>query len=225
MNKLADAAAGEPTAEVSGRLALSGMLWWGGEKDAALGELARAVKLVPGDSELKLSLAELRAQRGESDEALAVVDSVEATDQKILQRRELLALRVAAQANQGDRARLAAERLFGLRLDSTTQVLLAAQMHQLGMHDLAEAVMSRARRHAGNNVEAMVAIMQQYQRQGKVDEAAQVAYLIIRRTPDAGSRRSSRRPTRLRPSPINRPCSSSPDRASSRRRSTGLRRN
>ena len=44
-------------------------------------------------------------------------------------------------------------------------------MHQLGLHELAEAVLGRARRRAGNKATALVALMLQYQRQGKNDES------------------------------------------------------
>src|SRR5262249_5383111 len=136
-----------------------------------------------GDPELRLSLADLRAKQGEPDEALALVDSVEPLDQKTMQRREILALRLAVLTGDVDRARKAAERLFNLRLDTETQVQLAAQMHHLGMHDLAEAVLARARRRAGNNANTLVGLMQQYQRQNKLDVAVQVAHQILRRAP------------------------------------------
>ena len=114
-----------------------------------------------------------------------MVDSVEAVDQDVTRRRELLALRLAVQAGRVERARLAAERLFGLRLDSSHQVQLAAQMQQLGMHELAEAVLARARRRAGNNEPALVGLMLQYQRQGKADAAVQIAHQLLRRSGNA----------------------------------------
>ena len=61
-----------------------------------------------------------------------------------LRRREELALRLAVSSGDVERARHAAERLFGLRLDTDTQVILAGQMHQLGLHELADAVLGRA---------------------------------------------------------------------------------
>ncbi len=80
-------------------------------------------------------------------------------------RREELALRVAVRTGNIDRARQAAERLFGLRLDTDTQIALSGQMHQLGLHELAEALLGRARRRAGNKASALVGLMLQYQRQ------------------------------------------------------------
>lgn len=172
-----------PADALYAHLELSALKWWSDEKDEALKELAQAVELVPSDSDLKLNLAELQSQRQDPDEGLALVESVESVDQKVTQRRELLALRLAVQTGQVERARKAAERLFGLRLDSNTQVQLAQQMHQLGMHDLAEAVLARARRRAGNNSAVLVSLMGQYQRRGKTDIAEQVAHQILRRAP------------------------------------------
>ncbi len=132
------------------------------------------------DVDLRLGLAEIQAKRGEPAEALELVDSVETLDQKTTQRREVMALRLAVLSGDVERARKASERLFGLRLDADTQVQLAAQMNQLGMHDLAEAVLARARRRAGGNTSALVALMLQYQQAGKTDTAFQIANQILR---------------------------------------------
>ena len=99
-----------------------------------------------------------------------------------MRRREEQALRLAIATGNLERARQAAERLFGLRLDTDTQVRLAGQMHQLGLHELAEAVLGRARRRAGNKASALVGLMLQYQRQDKVDAAVQAALQILQST-------------------------------------------
>ena len=78
-----------------------------------------------------------------------------------------------------------------MRLDSSIQVQLAAQMHQLGMHELAEAVLARARRRAGNNTDALLGLMSQYQRQGKTDTAVQIAHQILRRSESSSSSHSA----------------------------------
>ncbi len=172
----------EGDAKLFPTLATSYLLWWNDDKDEALKEYTRATEMVRNDVELKLSLADLRAQRGEPLEALEAADSVEPLDQKTMQRREMLALRLAVLGGDVDRARKASERLFGLRLDADTQVQLATQMNQLGMHDLSEAVLARARRRSGGNSAALVALMLQYQKQGKADVAVQVANQILRQT-------------------------------------------
>ncbi len=112
----------------------------------------------------------------------ALADAVQPLDNSTMKRREELALRLAVLIGDLERARQAAERLFGLRLDTDTQVRLAGQMSQLGQHELAEAVLGRARRRAGNRATALVGMMLQYQRQGKLDTAVQVAMQILRST-------------------------------------------
>ncbi|MDR3638922.1 MAG: DUF1583 domain-containing protein [Isosphaeraceae bacterium] len=164
-------------------LAQSYLQWWADDRDESIRTLTRAADLTKGDPDLRLGLAEIRAERGETEDALAAVDAIDATDQKTMQRREIMALRFAVLAGNVARARLASERLFNLRLDTNLQVQLAAQMHQLGMHDLAEAVLARARRRAGSNIDTLVGLMQQYQRQNKMDVAVQVAHQILRRAP------------------------------------------
>ena len=182
--KRADAAKG--TAQVEALIALASLDWWNDEQDEAVRVLSRAVEAAGNDADLLLALAEIRAKRNEPDEALALVDSVEPADQQTMERRELMALNLAVLAGNADRARKAAERLFNLRLDTGLQVQLAAQMHQLGMHDLAEAVLARARRRAGNNTETLVSLMRQYQQQDKMEIAVQVAHQILRQSPGSG---------------------------------------
>ena len=111
-----------------------------------------------------------------------MVDAVQPLDNFSLRRREEVAMRLAVATGDIDRARQAAERLFGLRLETETQITLSGQMHQLGLHELAEAVLGRARRRAGNKATALVGLMLQYQRQQKLDQAVQVAMQILRST-------------------------------------------
>ena len=171
-----------PTDAVYPRLALTAFHWWNEEKDEAIAEFAKVVELSKSESELRLDLAELLEQQGERSDALALADAVQPLDNSTMKRREELALRLAVLVGDFERARQAAERLFGLRLDTDTQVRLAGQMNQLGQHELAEAVLGRARRRAGNKATALVGMMLQYQNQGKLDTAVQVAMQILRST-------------------------------------------
>jgi tetratricopeptide (TPR) repeat protein len=166
-------------------LALTALYWWNDQKDEAANVLGETAEQAKNDPEIRLLMAELRERRNEPEEALAILDSVEPLDNATMQKRETSALRLAVQSGNVERARLAAERLFGLRLDAETQVQLAAQMHQLGQHELAEAVLARARRRAGNRVAALISLMNQYQHQNQTDLAVQVAHQILRRGPSA----------------------------------------
>ena len=164
------------------RLALSSILWWSGDKDEAIAQLTRVVEGSRPESDLRLDLAELMEKQSDYAGSLAIVDAVQPLDNWSLRRREEVALRVAVRTGNIDRARQAAERLFGLRLDTDTQISLSGQMHQLGLHELAEALLGRARRRAGNKTSVLANLMTQYQRQEKTDQAVQVAMQILRTT-------------------------------------------
>jgi tetratricopeptide (TPR) repeat protein len=179
--KQADAAKA-PADAIFPRLALAAILWWNDERDDAVAELAKVAENSKVESELRLDLAELREQQGERAEALALADLVQPFDNTTMRRREEIALRLSVQTGNLERAQQAAERLFGLRLDTETQVSLAGQMSQLGLHELAEAVLGRARRRAGNKATALLGLMLQYQRQGKLDVAVQIAMQVLRST-------------------------------------------
>jgi tetratricopeptide (TPR) repeat protein len=168
-------------------LALGYCRWWNDDKDEAEQAVARAAEVAGSDPSIRLVLAELFERRGSMSEALATIDSVDAIDSSTVLRREIQALRLAVATGNVDRARTAAERLFGLRLDSDTQVQLAALMNQLGMHELAEAVLARARKAAGSKPPSLLILMQQYQRQQKTDQALQVALQILRLRPLSGA--------------------------------------
>jgi tetratricopeptide (TPR) repeat protein len=162
------------------RLALSSALWWSDERDEAVAELRKVVAASPPESDLRLDLAEVLLQQGSPADALELLDAVQPLDNVSLKRREELAMAAAIAAGDSERARHAAERLFGLRLDTDTQIRISGQMHQLGMHDLAEAVLGRARRRAGGQASSLAALMTQYQRQGKPDQAVQLAIQVLR---------------------------------------------
>ena len=171
-----------PQSTLVARLAKTAIWWWNDDQDQAIEEFARVALAAPLESELRLDLAELLEQKGERADALAVLDAVQPYDTQTLQRREEIALRLAVSGGSIDRARAAAERLFGLRLDNDAQVKLASQMGQLGLGELAESVLARARRRAGNKASVLVGLMTQYQKQGKVDAALQIASQILRST-------------------------------------------
>ena len=171
---------------IDAHLMLGYLHWWNEEHDLAIKEMAEAAQIRPSDPELKLTQAEVLEKNNEPSEALKLVNTVEPLDQRMMQRRELLALRLSVLTGNIDRARKAAERLFGLRLDVAIQSQLADQMDQLGMHELAEAILGRARRRAGNGTAALVSLMQQYQRQNRTDLAVQLALQILRRGGSTG---------------------------------------
>ncbi len=174
------AKATSPAEAIFPRLALSSILWWSDEKDDAVAELTKVIDAARPESDLRFDLAELLVQQGSPADALEVADAVQPLDNLSLKRREDLALGAAISAGNVERAQHAAERLFGLRLDTDAQIKIAGQMHQLGLHELADAVLGRARRRAGGQAAALVNLMLQYQRQEKPDQAAQIAIQVLR---------------------------------------------
>ena len=163
-------------------LALAYINAWEEDKATSIEHIRQAAAAIPQESELRLEVALLEQQQGNTAEALALIDGFEPINHNILRRREILALQLAVLTGNIQRARKAAERLFGLRLDNNTQMQLAAQMHQLGMHEMAEGVMARVRRRSGNQISTQLQLMQQYQSQGNSDIAVQIAHQILRRT-------------------------------------------
>lgn len=163
----------------------SAVQWWQEEHDDAIATFAEASHCLPQDAGLKLELASLYEARSDFDEALSIADGIVAVDQRLLQTRETLAMQLAERIGDLERARTAAERLFGLRLDTQTQVALATHMRRLGMHDLAAAVMARADRRAGNQASSLMLLMTQYQGQGNTALAQQIAFRILQRTQGA----------------------------------------
>ncbi len=174
------AAAATPADAVYPRLALSAILWWSDERDEAITELTKVVAADRPESDLRLELANLLIQQASPADAIELLDAVQPLDNMSLRRREQLAITAAIAAGNRERARHAAERLFGLRLDTETQIQLSGQMNQLGLHDLAEALLARARRRAAGQGSALVELMTQFQRQGKLEQAEQIAMQILR---------------------------------------------
>ena len=171
----------EARGDVGPRLVLAYLDWWDGRPDPAVAGMVRAAEINKDDVGLRLDLAELSERRGRAAEALAAADAVEPLDNATMQRRENLALRLAVGLGNAARAKQAAERLFNLRLDTQAQVNLAAQMHQLKLPELADALLARARKRAGNNNQTLANLMIGYQRQGKPELAAQVARQLLRK--------------------------------------------
>ena len=144
--------------------------------------LVRAAALVPDDVSLRINLVRYYQNAGNNKDALELLDTFEATDPGVMKDREQLALSLALKAGDLSRARLAAERLFGLRLDSNMALELSSQMQQLGMNDMAEALMARTRKTAGNDIATLASLMNSYRSKDNMDVAAQIAHQILTKT-------------------------------------------
>ena len=169
------------------KLGLGYLHWWNDDKDDALAALTEVAGMIPDNEQMTFELAGLHERKGDPEQALALIESLPTADQQTMQKREISALRLSVNTGNIDRARTAAERLFGLRLDTNLQIQLARQMHQLAMHEQAEAVLARAGRQAGNKTDVLMNLMQQYQSQGKNDIATQIAHQLLRRSSGSGT--------------------------------------
>lgn len=175
------------TKQIFWKLGLGYLFWWNDDKDDALALLSDVAASLPDDEDMTFELARLHEKRGDAKLALELLESLSPSDQQMMQKREISALRLSVNSGNIERARTAAERLFGLRLDSNLQIQLARQMHQLAMHEQAEAVLARAGRQAGNKTDVLMNLMQQYQSQGKNDVATQIAHQLLRRSPGSSA--------------------------------------
>jgi Flp pilus assembly protein TadD len=191
----------DPQAKVYEQLMLGYVLWWMEEQDDALEQLRAATEQLAEDPLMRLEMASLYEMRGDFDEALTIVESITPRDQKLVQQRELTALRLAERVGDIERARQSAERLFGLRIDNNTQLALVEQMRRLGLHDMAESILARVHRRAGNQTSSLASLMSLYQGQGKTELAQQIAHTIMRRTSlPMSSTATGRNPARYRTS-------------------------
>ena len=174
-------------------------MWWNDDRDEAIAELDQGGRCAPAESELRLDLAELLEQQARPCRRRWPCRRGPAARQRDAPAARRAGAAAGGQLGRRRPRRHAAERLFGLRLDTDTQVFLSGQMHQLGLHELADAVLGRARHRAGNKAAALVGLMLQYQTQGKHDEATQVAMQVLRSSARGGQALTARTVTTPRP--------------------------
>ena len=180
------------------QLMLAYVLWWGDRQEEALEILTAASEQLQDDPQFRLELALVHQSQGDLDTAMDIVEAIAPRDRKLLQQREMTAMSLAERLGEVGRARQAAERLFGLRLSTEEQLGLATAMRRLGLMDLAESVLARAQRRAGNQASSWPLLMAQYQGQGKIELAQQLAHRILQTTqpPLTGMSTSARNPFR-----------------------------
>ncbi len=172
---------------------LASVQWWSDEQEEAMKIATQLMSENASNPDMQFRLAALLESRNDFEDALAITNSISARDQSRLVRRETLALRLAERIGDSARAKLAAERLFGLRLTTEMQTQLIPQLRRLGMDAQAEAIMSRMERSASRQPATLLTLMTLYQSQGKIENANQAAMAILRKTtsPYSASRNSS----------------------------------
>src|SRR6185436_9169578 len=95
---------------------------WNGDLQQSNEQYAKAAAAAPQDIGLRLESASRLMQQQQFDEALALLESFSPQNQNALQQRESMVLDLAVRLGDTDRARLAAERLFGQRLSAEEQL-------------------------------------------------------------------------------------------------------
>ena len=142
-----------------------------------------SVELVPlSEPELRLIAADLLLRVDRKRDALSSIESVAVYDQNTMAIREYAAARLAVAIGDADRARQAARRLFGVRLDADSQIELAKMMRQLDMRKLASDLVRRLRSRSGSSTPQLQTLMTYYAAQGDNDQAAAVAMDLLRRS-------------------------------------------
>ncbi|MDB5339573.1 MAG: tetratricopeptide repeat protein [Planctomycetaceae bacterium] len=171
---------------ITWQFSLAYLHWLNNSHELALAELEGIVKSQPEDFELRLELAELYSGRNNFAKSLEILTAASPVEADLLRRSETQILRVATRVGDTARAREAAKRLFGMRLDMDAQIQLAGQMRRLGLNEEADAIMARAQKHAGNRIDSLVTLMQESQSQETPEQAVQLAHTIVRRTHPRG---------------------------------------
>lgn len=155
-------------------------LWWANNLPTAMERIVAMGQQYPDDQDLAIERARLAAELNRPQAALEALESIQPTDQATLRVREMAAMNLAVKLGKLDRAKVAAERLFGMRLDAATELALADQMTRMGMNDLATAVLQRSQRRGGQSVTDSLQVAQRFIAAGDKEAAAEVAYRSLR---------------------------------------------
>ena len=155
--------------------------WWSGQPEDCYDSLAKCCELYPSDVDLQIERARLASVLKRPEFALEVLDSFSPLDGKMLVRKELAAMNLAAELGDIERAEVAAKRLFGMRLDVQTQLALADQLRRLGLKERAEAMLRRTRSGRSRDASTQLQIANAFLASGNKEAASEVAYSIFRR--------------------------------------------
>ena len=167
--------------------ALAHLCWINEDRKSYLNLLTEAAALAPQVVELQLNLARIYEQAGQSKRALEIVEAILPTTNDWQVEREQMALRLALAIDNKDRAKAAAERLFGLKLNPIETLPLAEQMVKLDMVDRAEALLQLSRLNStapGNrgavDIRAQRVLLDIQLSRGRHDEATQTALAMLK---------------------------------------------
>ena len=192
---LANSEDAEPRERILRHVLTGSVLQWMERTGPAIKQIAAAVELaaaeVPtSEPELRLMWADLLLRQNQKRQALEVIEALSVYDQNTMAVREFAAAKLAAVLGDRERARLAAKRLFGVRLDTNTQIELAKLMRTLDMRELATDLVRRMRSRGGSNTDQLSSLMTYFVAQNEKEQAAEVAMELLRRSVP-GRRQSS----------------------------------
>ena len=156
--------------------------WWIGNERGAYEKLSELSEEFSEDDNLKLELARLLVELDSPAQAIERIDAIEVLDAESRSSAELLALKAAAKCKDFERARLAARRLFELKLDETSDLLLVDQLIEFELPDLARAILHRLRHRQGLAKMNLLNVAQRYVNLGDRGEAASAAMAALRRS-------------------------------------------
>ena len=186
----------EPKLEILKKITAGIVLQWNDQTEQAIMAFSDAVKIAQMDRpqiepDLRLMWVDLLLRNGRNRQALEVIDELTVYDQNTMAVREFAAAKLAAALGDKDRARAAAKRLFGVRLDTNTQIELARLMRSLDMHELASDMVRRMRSRGGSSTDQLAALMTYFLSQDDKAQAAEVAIELLRRSVPTRQRSSS----------------------------------
>lgn len=164
------------------RLAYASWLWWEDSRAAAIEQMQEYRKLNVAPELGMIIESRMLFETQQVDSALTLLESLKPMNQQMLQDRELAILQLVLQKGDLNRAKQSAERLFALRLDSTTQMQVGELMMQLGMREMADSMLQRVRRRSGNDLASQYSLMQKLQTMENKSGAVEIARQILRRT-------------------------------------------
>lgn len=165
--------------------------WWANRPDQCYQQLVKLCEEFPADVELQIERARLASELRQPRLALETLDSFSPLDSRMLVRKEMAAMNLAAEIGDAERAQVAAERLFGMRLDVQTQLALADQLKRLGLTEQSNAMLRRTRSGRARDENTELQIARAFYSAGDQDAAAEVAYSLLRRLASGRSTRSN----------------------------------
>jgi tetratricopeptide (TPR) repeat protein len=184
--------AGALPEEQKTRYVAAGFAHWWAERPERCYQLLEKLCNEYGDQvDLQIERARLASELGQPEVALQALDSFDPLDSRTLVRKEMAAMNLAAELGNTERAKRAAERLFGMRLDVKTQLALVDQLKRLGMTDKASAMLQRTRSSRVRDVSTELEIANAFSKDGDQEAAAEVAYGVLRRLSSGRSRQSN----------------------------------